>query len=342
MPTGFVFQGLTASPAALGAPGAAVGTHATKEGTVPEPRDQPDPRPDPTDAPSLPTLVDTRSVRLHATASDWREAIREAGDALVAAGACASSYTEAMIRSVEEHGPYIVLSPGLALPHARPDNSVTRTALSYVRLTSPVAFGHETNDPVRVVMALAAADGTAHLRALADLATVLADPQRRHRLDNASTPAEVLDALRPPQARPPAGRSTEAAGGTDSPEGADGEGDPGTAEGTADASSSTGSTETTVASTGLVLTVCGNGLGTSLFLKNTLEQVLDTWGWLPYLRVEATDTISARGRAKDADLLLTSGAIAQALGDPGTPVEVIEDFTSLTEVDAALRRTYAV
>ncbi|WP_206610414.1 PTS sugar transporter subunit IIA [Actinomyces wuliandei] len=327
-----------------------MGTHATKEGTVPEPRDQPDPRPDPTDAPSLPTLVDTRSVRLGATASDWREAVREAGDALVAAGACAAPYTEAMIRSVEEHGPYIVLSPGLALPHARPDdgdgdNSVTRTALSYVRLTSPVAFGHETNDPVRVVMALAAADGTAHLRALADLAAILADPQRRHRLENATTPEEVLDALRPPQAGPPVGRSTEAAGGTGSPEGADSKGNPGTAEAAADSAASTGSaasTETTVASTGLVLTVCGNGLGTSLFLKNTLEQVLDTWGWLPYLRVEATDTISARGRAKDADLLLTSGAIAQTLGDPGVPVEVIEDFTSHTELDAALRRTYAV
>ncbi|MFQ3490904.1 PTS sugar transporter subunit IIB, partial [Enterobacter asburiae] len=41
----------------------------------------------------------------------------------------------------------------------------------------------------------------------------------------------------------------------------------------------------------LLLTVCGNGLGTSLFLKNTTEQVLDAWAWTPYLSVEATDTI---------------------------------------------------
>src|SRR5699024_1994412 len=79
-----------------------------------------------------------------------------------------------------------------------------------------------------------------------------------------------------------------------------------------------------------------------LFLKNTAEQVLDRWGWSPYLDIQATDTISAKGRAKDADVILTSGAIAETLGDLGVPVEVIEDFTSQTEIDGALRRVYAV
>ena len=88
--------------------------------------------------------------------------------------------------------------------------------------------------------------------------------------------------------------------------------------------------------------MCGNGLGTSLFLKNTAETVLGTWGWGSLLSVEATDTISAKGRAKEADAILTSGAIAQTLGEVGVPVEVIENFTSTAEVDAALRRLYAV
>ncbi|MBO3138427.1 PTS sugar transporter subunit IIB, partial [Dermatophilus congolensis] len=97
-----------------------------------------------------------------------------------------------------------------------------------------------------------------------------------------------------------------------------------------------------IPSKGFILTVCGNGLGTSLFLKNTLESVLTTWGWDKYIRVEATDTISARGRAKEADVLLTSGAIAAALGEVGVPVVVIDDFTSSPQIDAALRYVYAV
>ncbi|MFC6257970.1 PTS sugar transporter subunit IIB, partial [Kocuria oceani] len=101
-------------------------------------------------------------------------------------------------------------------------------------------------------------------------------------------------------------------------------------------------TEPVTESRNKILTVCGNGLGTSLFLKNTLEQVLDRWGWSPYLTVEATDTISARGKAKEADVILTSGEIARALGDVGVPVKVIENFTSTTELDAAMRELYDV
>lgn len=88
--------------------------------------------------------------------------------------------------------------------------------------------------------------------------------------------------------------------------------------------------------------MCGNGLGTSLFLKNTLEQVLDRWGWGKLISVEATDTVSARGKAKDADLILTSGEIARALGDVGVPLVVIENFTSQREIDAALRASYDI
>jgi PTS system ascorbate-specific IIA component len=81
-------------------------------------------------------------------------------------------------------------------------------------------------------------------------------------------------------------------------------------------------------------------VGTSLFLKNTVEQVLDRWGWGPFLTVEATDTISAKGKAGEADVMMTSGSIADTLGDPGIPVWVINDFTDETEIDAALRQIY--
>ena len=95
-------------------------------------------------------------------------------------------------------------------------------------------------------------------------------------------------------------------------------------------------------SKGKILTVCGNGLGTSLFLKNTLDQVLDTWGWGGLVSTEATDTISAKGRAKEVDFLLTSAEIARTLGDVGVPVYVIDNFTSTAEVDRALRELYDI
>lgn len=304
-------------------------------------------------------LVDPSAVRLDVAATDWREAIRVSGDLLVDTGAIGASYVEAMIRTVEEHGPYIVITPGFALAHSRPDESVARTAMSFVRLAEPIAFGHESNDPVHLVMALAAADSAAHQAALAALAGVLADPDGRHALETASSPQEVLAALGAQDGPRPGTDSTAQAPATGTeappPSGTYGASQPadstqapaptgGTDGAPADSAAGmdTAASADTVPSRQLILTVCGNGLGTSLFLKNTAEQVLDRWGWSPYLSVEATDTISAKGRAKDADVILTSGAIAQTLGDVGVPVEVIENFSSQPEIDAALRRLYAI
>jgi len=283
----------------------------------------------------LSDLVDPTAILLDAPATDWREAIRLSGDLLVSASATTPAYTDAMIRTVEEHGPYIVITPGFALAHSRPDESVHRTAMSFVRLAEPIPFGHEANDPVTLVMALAAADASAHQAALAALAGVLADPEGRRALDEAATPDEVLAALG-------AGSSAavgDAAAAT-SPTASASAGSPVAAA--PSAAAATPSDPDAVPSKNLILTVCGNGLGTSLFLKNTAEQVLDRWGWSPYLDIQATDTISAKGRAKDADVILTSGAIADTLGDVGVPVEVIENFTSQAEIDAVLRRVYAV
>jgi PTS system ascorbate-specific IIA component len=308
----------------------------------------------------LSDLIPPSAILLDSEAADWREAIRASGELLVAAGATEAAYTEAMIRTVEEHGPYIVIAPGFALAHSRPDASVHRTALSFVRLADPIAFGNAANDPVTLVMALAAADSSAHRAALASLAGVLADPERRRALDEARTSDQVLAALGADEVAqgPNTSAATPAsAGSANTGSAADSADTASTATDAApSADAATGATTAATAAAGaaapvdadavpsthLLLTVCGNGLGTSLFLKNTAEQVLDRWGWSSYLDVQATDTISAKGRAKDSDAILTSGAIADTLGEVGVRVEVIENFTSQAEIDAALRRIYAV
>ncbi len=58
--------------------------------------------------------------------------------------------------------------------------------------------------------------------------------------------------------------------------------------------------------------------------------------------VEATDTVSAKGKAKEADLIMTSAEIGRALGDLGVPMKIISDFTSAREIDAALRQSYDI
>ncbi len=123
---------------------------------------------------SLPALAD-RAIVLGARATDWRDAVRLAGDALVDSGCTTAEYTEAMIRMVDDHGPYIVIAPGLALAHARPGPEVRCDGISVVTLAEPVEFGHAHNDPVRVVIGLAGVAADGHLEAVAQLANAFND-----------------------------------------------------------------------------------------------------------------------------------------------------------------------
>jgi len=269
---------------------------------------------------TLASLLDSTSILLDVDTESWQDAVHTAGSLLERSGAADAAYTTSMIANVTDNGPYIVVAPGFAFAHARPSAAVHRTALSWVRLGTPVSFGHPTNDPVDLVVALAATDASTHTSAMAQLAKVIGRPKTRAALNAASSPAEILEILNNPRSTPPSTASDTASN---------------TASNTAPSSTYPGRS-----TRDHILTVCGNGLGTSLFLKNTLEEVLNRWGWGSLVSVEATDTISAKGKAHEADVIFTSGEIAKTLGDPGVPIWVMQDFTSTDAADAALRQIY--
>ena len=99
---------------------------------------------------------------------------------------------EAMVKLVQENGPYIVIAPGLAFPHARPQDGAKVAGLSLIRLLEPVEFGNEDNDPVRLVIALSATDNSSHIDALAELFEVIAEAENREELLRAATPEEIM------------------------------------------------------------------------------------------------------------------------------------------------------
>jgi len=125
---------------------------------------------------SLAAAFSPESVLLQRSASSWREAIELAGAGLVAAAITTPAYTQAMIDVVDANGPYIVIAPGFALAHARPSAEVLRWGMSLVTLAKPVEFGSEANDPVSVVVGLAAQDKNQHVTALKLLGEKLLEP----------------------------------------------------------------------------------------------------------------------------------------------------------------------
>ena len=144
------------------------------------------------EASALSKMLTNETIALGLRVHDWQQAVREAGSLLVKAGGAEWRYIEAMVQMVEEMGPYIVIAPGVALPHARPEDGVKKACMSLITLEPPVEFGNEYNDPVELVVAFGTTDNEAHIEALAALARLLGDSSILESLKRASSPGEIL------------------------------------------------------------------------------------------------------------------------------------------------------
>ncbi|HET4625142.1 TPA: PTS sugar transporter subunit IIA, partial [Streptococcus pneumoniae] len=82
-------------------------------------------------------LIDNDSIRLGLEANNWKEAVKVAVDPLIESGAILPEYYDAIIESTEEYGPYYILMPGMAMPHARPEAGVQSDAFSLITLQNP-------------------------------------------------------------------------------------------------------------------------------------------------------------------------------------------------------------
>lgn len=133
-----------------------------------------------------------KTIAVNVAADDWQEAIRAAGQLLVETGGVEPRYIEAMIRTAEELGPYIVIAPGIAIPHARPEEGVIKNCFSLITLSPPVEFGNEDNDPVVVVVAFGATDHESHVETLAELARAIAQDRFLEKAKNAPSKKGLL------------------------------------------------------------------------------------------------------------------------------------------------------
>jgi len=145
--------------------------------------------------PALSDLLTGDTIIVKASVSDWREAITKTGEVLVKIGAVEPRYIPAMMRFKEEFGPYIVIAPGIAIPHARPEDGVRRPCLCLMTLEKPVEFGSEHNDPVDLVIAFGAVDNKQHLKALAQLAKLLSNQRDVKKIRGARRKKEILEIL---------------------------------------------------------------------------------------------------------------------------------------------------
>ncbi|MGM0900569.1 MAG: BglG family transcription antiterminator [Bacillota bacterium] len=132
--------------------------------------------------PMLQDILSDSHILLNKECNDWKEAITNTGQLLLAEEVIEERYINAMIKSVEDYGPYIVVGKHLALAHARPEDGVNKLGISVMTLKEPVNFGNPENDPVKIIFCLAAVDSYSHLNVMKNLIELINDEKKVERL----------------------------------------------------------------------------------------------------------------------------------------------------------------
>ena len=141
----------------------------------------------------LERVLQEETIQIVEEVKDWKEAVEVSVQPLVDTGGVKEAYTTAVIESLQEKGPYVVITPHLALLHARPDEKVLRDCLSFTLLEEPVKFGHDKFDPVDLLFSFAAENNEDHMQAIQELATLLQRSGFTEQLRQCSTKTELVN-----------------------------------------------------------------------------------------------------------------------------------------------------
>ncbi|MDQ2190712.1 MULTISPECIES: PTS sugar transporter subunit IIA [unclassified Vibrio] len=131
-------------------------------------------------------------IRVHKSADDWQDAIRKACQPLIENKAINPSYVEAIFRSHRELGPYYVVGPGMAMPHARPEDGVNRLAFGLTVIQDGVNFNSDGNDPVKMLVTLAATDSNSHVDSISKLAELFMNEEDVEYICSAKSVEDIL------------------------------------------------------------------------------------------------------------------------------------------------------
>ena len=124
-------------------------------------------------------VLKKEAIKTGAHAVDWQDAVRQAGRLLVEAGIAEEQYIDAMIEMVKEYGPYILVAPGIAMPHSHAYNGVKDNGISFLKLDEPVIFPGREDNGITLVIALAALDNSSHMSVMSGVACTLLDDDER-------------------------------------------------------------------------------------------------------------------------------------------------------------------
>lgn len=111
--------------------------------------------------------------------ANWQESIQKACEPIVADGTVTQEYAQEIINCVGKYGAYIVLMPGVAMPHSQEGTDmVKKTTISFMKLQKPVSFDDTDEEKVAdLFFTLASCNHEEHLKNMSILSDMLSNEE---------------------------------------------------------------------------------------------------------------------------------------------------------------------
>ncbi|MFK4784587.1 PTS sugar transporter subunit IIA [Fusobacterium sp. MFO224] len=126
---------------------------------------------------------------------DWKDAIKKVAEPLLKRGDIENSYVEAIFNKIQKMGNYIIIEPKIAMPHARPEDGVNKTCISFLKINEGVLFDGE-EEKVYLIFMLAASDNSSHIDILKDLMEIIDDEDKIEKLISVKSIEETKKLLK--------------------------------------------------------------------------------------------------------------------------------------------------
>ncbi|WP_366523555.1 BglG family transcription antiterminator [Fusobacterium sp.] len=135
-------------------------------------------------------LLPENRIILKGKATNWEEAIIEAGSLLLNDGCIEKEYIDEMIKIVKEFGSYILFVPKVIFPHAKTKNKVKKTGFSMVVYENGIKFLE--NKKINIVICFCSKNEKEHLDSLVDIIENFEENSLLKSIKRAKTAKDIL------------------------------------------------------------------------------------------------------------------------------------------------------
>lgn len=141
---------------------------------------------------------DNDLIRFHdGNIKEWEEAIRISCENLLEKEMITEVYVQEIIDCVHKYGPYIVIVPGVAMPHSSGESEgVLGTGIAFTKMSNPVSFDDNDDEKsAKLFFTLAAKNPEEHTENIGKLAELLMQDGLIEALNDVTSKEEYAEVM---------------------------------------------------------------------------------------------------------------------------------------------------